>query len=130
MKKINTITLFCAAILLSGCGSGNKAKNLVSDFLDENLKNNDISEIEFSALDSTSLVSDSIINVMRSDIGKSNVFKSGIKYADRTKGQKLYFISVNYKASDGKKMKHTFYMDNKVNEIVCVKTDVVNEESV
>ena len=65
MKKIKTITLFCAAILLSGCGSGNKAKNLVSDFLDVNLKNNDISDVEFSALDSTSLVSDSIINVMR-----------------------------------------------------------------
>ena len=42
MKKIKTITLFCAAILLSGCGSENKAKNLVSDFLDVNLKNNDI----------------------------------------------------------------------------------------
>ena len=125
MKKIKTITLFCAAILLSGCGSGNKAKNLVSDFLDVNLKNNDISDVEFSALDSTSLV-----NVMRSDMGKSNVFKSGIKYADRIKGQKLYFISVNYKASNGKKMKHTFYMNSNVNDVVCVKTDVVNTENI
>ena len=125
MKKIKTITLFCAAILLSGCGSGNKAKNLVSDFLDVNLKNNDISDVEFSALDSTSL-----INVMRSDMGKSNVFKSGIKYADRIKGQKLYFISVNYKASNGKKMKHTFYMNSNVNDVVCVKTDVVNTENI
>lgn len=130
MKKIKTITLFCAAILLSGCGSENKAKNLVSDFLDVNLKNNDISDVEFSALDSTSLVSDSIINVMRSDMGKSNVFKSGIKYADRIKGQKLYFISVNYKASNGKKMKHTFYMNNNVNDVVCVKTDIVNTENI
>lgn len=130
MKKIKTITLFCAAILLSGCGSGNKAKNLVSDFLDVNLKNNDISDVEFSALDSTSLVSDSIINVMRSDMGKSNVFKSGIKYADRIKGRKLYFISVNYKASNGKKMKHTFYMNNNVNDVVCIKTDVVNKEDI
>lgn len=129
MKQIKILPLFCSAILLSGCGSGNKEEKLVSDFLNENLKENNISQVMFSKLDSTSHISDSVIGVMRNDIEKSKLFKNGIKYGNRAKGKKLYFISVNYTASNGKKMKHTFYLDKNTDNIVCIKTDAVNTEN-
>lgn len=129
MKLIKILPLFCSAILLSGCGSGNKEEKLVSDFLNENLKENNISQVMFSKLDSTSHISDSVIGVMRNDIEKSRLFKNGIKYGNRAKWKKLYFISVNYTASNGKKMKHTFYLDKNTDNIVCIKTDAVNTEN-
>lgn len=63
MKLIKILPLFCSAILISGCGSGNKEEKLVSDFLNENLKENNISQVMFSKLDSTSHISDSVIGV-------------------------------------------------------------------
>lgn len=113
MRLAKTLSLFCAAILMTGCGSGNKEEKLVSDFLNKNLKENNISQVTFSEVDSTSHVSDSVIGIMRNDAERSGLFRSGLKYTERTKGQKLHFISVSYTASNGKRMRHTFYLDKK-----------------
>ena len=42
MRLAKTLSLFCAAILMTGCSSGNKEEKLVSDFLNKNLKENNI----------------------------------------------------------------------------------------
>lgn len=125
MRLAKTLSLFCAAILMTGCCSGNKEEKLVSDFLNKNLKENNISQVTFSEVDSTSHVSDSVIGIMRNDAERSGLFRSGLKYAERTKGQKLHFISVSYTASNGKRMRHTFYLDKKADNVICIKNDDV-----
>ena len=125
MRLAKTLSLFCTAILMTGCGSGNKEVKLVSDFLNKNLKENNISQVTFSEVDSTSHVSDSVIGIMRNDAERSGLFRSGLKYAERTKGQKLHFISVSYTASNGKRMRHTFYLDKKADNVICIKNDDV-----
>lgn len=125
MRLAKTLSLFCAAILMTGCSSGNKEEKLVSDFLNKNLKENNISQVTFSEVDSTSHVSDSVIGIMRNDAERSGLFRSGLKYAERTKGQKLHFISVSYTASNGKRMRHTFYLDKKADNVICIKNDDV-----
>lgn len=125
MRLAKTLSLFCAAILMTGCGSGNKEEKLVSDFLNKNLKENNISQVTFSEVDSTSHVSDSVIGIMRNDAERSGLFRSDLKYAERTKGQKLHFISVSYTASNGKRMRHTFYLDKKSDNVICIKNDDV-----
>lgn len=125
MRLAKTLSLFCAAILMTGCGSENKEEKLVSDFLNKNLKENNISQVTFSEVDSTSHVSDSVIGIMRNDAERSGLFRSGLKYAERTKGQKLHFISVSYTASNGKRMRHTFYLDKKADNVICIKNDDV-----
>ena len=125
MRLAKTLSLFCAAILMTGCGNGNKEEKLVSDFLNKNLKENNISQVTFSEVDSTSHVSDSVIGIMRNDAERSGLFRSGLKYAERTKGQKLHFISVSYTASNGKRMRHTFYLDKKADNVICIKNDDV-----
>ena len=125
MRLAKTLSLFCAAILMAGCGSGNKEEKLVSDFLNKNLKENNISQVTFSEVDSTSHVSDSVIGIMRNDAERSGLFRSDLKYAERTKGQKLHFISVSYTASNGKRMRHTFYLDKKADNVICIKNDDV-----
>ena len=79
----------------------------------------------FSEVDSTSHVSDSVIGIMRNDAERSGLFRSDLKYAERTKGQKLHFISVSYTASNGKRMRHTFYLDKKADNVICIKNDDV-----
>ena len=91
MRLAKTLSLFCAAILMTGCGSGNKEEKLVSDFLNKNLKENNISQVTFSEVDSTSHVSDSVIGIMRNDAERSGLFRSGLKYAERTKGAETAF---------------------------------------
>lgn len=125
MRLAKTLSLFCAAILMTGCGNGNKEEKLVSDFLNKNLKENNISQVTFSEVDSTSHVSDSVIGIMRNDAERSGLFRSDLKYAERTKGQKLHFISVSYTASNGKRMRHTFYLDKKADNVICIKNDDV-----
>lgn len=125
MRLAKTLSLFCAAILMTGCGCGNKEEKLVSDFLNKNLKETNISQVTFSEVDSTSHVSDSVIGIMRNDAERSGLFRSGLKYAERTKGQKLHFISVSYTASNGKRMRHTFYLDKKADNVICIKNDDV-----
>lgn len=50
MRLAKTLSLFCTAILMTGCGNGNKEEKLVSDFLNKNLKETNISQVTFPKL--------------------------------------------------------------------------------
>ena len=62
-----------AALLLCACGKQYKAEDTVKAFLDINLKSGNY-DVSFTKIDSTKLISDSIVNVMR--IGECLVFLS------------------------------------------------------
>ncbi len=121
MKTKHILTAIIAATILIGCGQEHKAKSLVTSFLDNNLKDNSYSIEDYSKLDSTFYVTDSMINVMRGNVGNIGTFKQ-IKYSDKGNTNKLLFIHVKYKHK-GKSWKQTFYMDDNLNQIISLKND-------
>ena len=119
----NITILFCTAILITGCGQKLNNEKLIKDFLDKNITDNNISDIVFSETDSTVYINDSTIKNMRAETEKLPIFKKNIKYGERNDTKKMYYVNVGYKTSDGNKMRHTFYIDNKMQYVICVKTD-------
>lgn len=122
----HTLLAFCAAALFTGCGQKHDAEQLIGDFLDSNLKDNAISGKQFSDLDSTLYVSDSMMNVMRDAAVHSGIYKERIKYASRP-SQKLLFMDVSYSDASGKRMKQTFYLDENITGVVAVKQTAEHE---
>lgn len=68
--------IVCVIVMaaLSGCGKQHKAEEVVKDFLDVNLKENNYS-ISFTKIDSTRLVTDSAVNAMRENAKKIQLLK-------------------------------------------------------
>jgi PBP1b-binding outer membrane lipoprotein LpoB len=120
MKKI-FILLFSSAILLMGCGEEHQAQRLVKGFLDNNLKNNDISEVEYSNIDSTFFITDSMIRVMRNSTSNDVEFKKKMSYSPGKINRKKMFLSVRFNTIKGDKKKYTFYLNDSCTEIICLK---------
>ncbi|MGM9704733.1 MAG: hypothetical protein ACI3YB_01920 [Prevotella sp.] len=123
MQIRKTALSLCAATILVGCGQKLNNEKLIKDFLDKNITDKDISEISFSRTDSTVHVSDSTIRSLRAKSDKLPIFRKNIEYGERRDTKKMYYVNVEYKTSDGEKMRHTFYIDAKMQNVVCVKTD-------
>lgn len=113
----------CAATLFLSCGQGINNEKLIKTFLDENITDKGISELSFSQTDSTVHVSDSTIKSLRASTAKLPIFKKKIEYGERQNTKKMYYVHVEYKTSDGKRMRHTVYLDDKMQHVVCLKTD-------
>jgi len=119
MKRISVIPLALCAIIFTSCGKEYKAKSTVKDFISENFIVEDYSIDSYARLDSTTYVTQEMINRMRQEANKNTEFKKGIKYTER-KGEKLLYLPVTMKIKD-EKVKHTFYLTEDVQEIVAFK---------
>lgn len=124
MKLTRTaIIAFCAMMAISGCGGPKSgAQKLVKEFLKENLADPNYKNIYFSDLDSTFYVTDSIVQVMRTNADTSTVFKKNIKWAEGPIARKKHFLHVGYKIGD-KKVKQTFYFDDSLTRVISFKID-------
>ena len=124
MRRIMTAVIaFVVVMAIASCGgSKNDAERLVKDFLKENLVEPDYKYIDFSDLDSTFYVNDSIVKAMREINDTTSVFKKGIKYAEGQDSRKKHFIHVSYRMGE-KKVKQTFYLDDQLTRILSFKND-------
>ncbi len=107
-----------AALLLLSCGEGHDSKTLVKDFMKHNMILDDYKIIGWSQLKDTYFVSDSMTNVMHKNAELSGLVKQGVRYTPST--EKLKFIQVEYKVYEDT-LKQTFYFDDKLTGVVCVK---------
>ncbi len=96
------IILGVALLLFVSCGQQQKAKSSVKDFVENQLKK-DVSYLEFSDVDSTRAISDSLLEAMRDRAGQ------GISYGER-KDRKLLHIRAKY-LLDKDTMSATFYLE-------------------
>ena len=124
MKRILlSIIVLTAMMVPVGCDKPtNDAQRLVKEFLKDNLKNADFKILDFSKVNSTSLISDSIFHAMRDNATKNSLFKKDIQYADGPKTDVLKFIRVKYKV-DKDTCQQTFYLDEQLTRVVSLKTD-------
>lgn len=112
-------TCLAAVVIMSGCGKQHQAESVVSDFLDNNLKTDDYSA-SFTKIDSTKLVSDSMIGIMRKNAEKNTAFKSGIKYEGKAK-QRMYVFTKAIISIGNDTIRQTFYLTPDMTQVVSFK---------
>jgi len=119
--------IITAAAIVTGCKQGDDEHRLVGEFLDKHLTNNSISDLKVSDADSTFLINDSLINVMRTAQAKTSIFKKDVVYGERCTKAPLYYVVARYTTHDGRKVRQTFYLNKKNNSVVCIKNDPYDE---
>ena len=100
MKKL--IYIIGVVLLLAACGQQQQAKSSVKDFVESQL-HRDASYLDFSGVDSTRAITDSLIQVLRSRAGQ------GIQY-QAPSGKTLLHIRTQYLVDDDT-LSATFYLD-------------------
>ena len=124
------IFIFAGMLLLVACGQRHTAKSSIEQFLSENLQQpDDMTILHFGRIDSTRIISDSIIYNMRESTSKLKYFNKGINYAERTSNQSLLFIRTSYIIGKDT-LESTFYMDKTTQEVVAFKSIVKNAENI
>ncbi len=104
--------------LLCSCGKQHKAESAINEFLDKNLVESDYSA-SVSGVDSTSYVTDSMINVMRTDASRNRHFKLGISYGYPSSNVYVYAKTVIIIGKDT--LKQTYYLDRNMNDVIAFK---------
>ena len=111
MKKVIYI-LGVVLLLFASCGRQQQAKSSVKDFVETQL-HLDASYIDFSSVDSTRAITDSLIQVLRGRAGQ------GIRYQDPS-GKTLLHIRAQYLVDDDT-LSATFYLDPATLGVVAYK---------
>lgn len=117
--RLAVVIIIMAAF--ASCAGNREAKKVVREFLDTNLKAESYDTEYFSKVDSTFLITDSLVGVMRKNTQACRLFRD-IKYAEGGKTKKLNFIMVRYRIGD-KTIRQTFYLDDMTTRVVCLKND-------
>ena len=99
-------------MLFASCGQRQQAKSVVKDFM-ETYKQGDVDYLEFSDIDSTKVLSDSIINALQQQAGKNVTFQK------RTSAM-LLLIRAKY-LLDEDTCSTTFYLDPSTMGVVACK---------
>lgn len=121
-KTIKTaIVALAVAMAFTNCNrEKSRAQTLVKDFLKENLVENDFKVMDFSKLDSTTFVSDSMAHIMRAKMANNKLFKPEMRFPKGPKTKKLYFIRVKYRIEKDTILQ-TFYFDDELSRVVSFK---------
>jgi hypothetical protein len=112
MRIINIIGISLTVLLLVSCGLQQNAKSLVKDFVEDCL-HQDADYLDFTSVDSTRTVTDSVIIALRQQ-GPEDV-----PYVER-KGRTLLFIRAKYLV-DKDTLSATFYLDSDLTGVVAYK---------
>ncbi|MCR4583581.1 MAG: hypothetical protein K5764_08540 [Prevotella sp.] len=108
-----------ALLLLTSCGEQHKASSMAEDFVENYaLSPEKMTDREFADLDTTLLVSDSVLLKLRTT--DDPLFKKGITYPTLTADRKHYFLRMRFQY-EGEEMSRTFYFDGALKEIIAIK---------
>ncbi|WP_298451080.1 hypothetical protein [uncultured Prevotella sp.] len=120
MKRYIKILMACSIVIFSvSCGKQHKAESVVKDFLDKNITEPEYS-ISFNSIDSTKNITDSMINVMKNNAKKDNLFKKEIAYGSST-GSKPYIFTKTRIYNGKDTMMYTFYIDRMLQSVIAFK---------
>ena len=111
MKRIYLI-IGVALLLFASCGRQQQAKSSVKDFVEQQL-HRDVSYLDFSSVDSTRAITDSLIQTLRNRAGQ------GVQYQNPS-GATLLHIRAQY-LQDEDTLSATFYLDPATMGVVAYK---------
>ena len=116
--RTRNIIIGVLVLLLASCGQQYKAKQLVKDFVKEHAKE-EIDIDSFSNLDSTKVISDSLLLVLQSNAAKDTLFKD-VRFTIERTSPTLLYIRMRYGA-DSLNQSRTFYFDKDLTGIIAFK---------
>ena len=120
MKSSRAYIILCVAmLLLASCGQQYAAKQKVKEFVRQHATE-EIDITSFSDLDSTKVISDSLLQVLRSRAMSDPFFKKGFKFTAERTGTTLLYIRMKY-GEDSLGLSKTFYFDKDLTGIVAFK---------
>ena len=108
----NLIYIIGVMLLLTACGQQQRAKSVVKDFM-ETYQQGDVDYLEFSDVDSTKVLSDSLINALQQQAGKKVSFQ-------KRNSTTLLLIRAKYLLDDDT-CSTTFYLDPSTMGVVACK---------
>ena len=108
----NLIYIIGVMLLLTACGQQQRAKSVVKDFM-ETYQQGDVDYLEFSDVDSTKMLSDSLINALQQQAGKKVSFQ-------KRNSTTLLLIRAKYLLDDDT-CSTTFYLDPSTMGVVACK---------
>ena len=110
-----------AMLLLASCGQRYQAKGIVKDFV-KAYATEEIDITSFSDLDSTRVISDSLILALRDKAKSDPLFKKDFQLADKPDGATLLFIRMRFQLpNDTIEQSRTFYFDKDLTGIIAFK---------
>ncbi len=126
IRKHILYLILCSAVLLAtSCGQQYKAKRIAEDFMKSNLKDaTRLKVTKLTSLDSTKVLSDSVISDLRQRAENTSHYKRGITYSPGGMTKKLLLSRVSYELN-GKRHQDTYYFDDSMTRVVAFK---INEE--
>ena len=117
-SRVHILLISIGLLLLASCGQRYEAKQLVKSFVKEHATEKiDISS--FSDLDSTKVISDSLLQEMRQRAQKDTLFKN-VELGSIPLSTTLLFIRMRYGA-DSLNQSRTFYFDKDLTSIIAFK---------
>lgn len=119
MRKL--FILIISAVLMGSCGQRYEAKDIVRDFLKEQMVTDDYA-LQFGKLDSTYRINDSIMGDLQKRCATDKLFKQPVKLADY-KGIKTKLLLSTKIIMKDDTLRRTFYLDPdlKAKRILAVK---------
>lgn len=112
-----------AVLLLASCGQQHDAEQIVKDFMETNMKDGaQVSSLDFDDMDSTKLITDSVITRIRATAKEAALYKSDIRYSGRNGVKKLYILRARYYVNKEEQC-DTYYLDAGLTGVVAFKTN-------
>lgn len=112
------IGMAAVVLLFVACGQQHDAEQVVKAFVDDNMEQPEkVTSRDFADLGQTRHISDSLITVMRQRGAEG--FKQGIQYGGMPQGD-LFYLRMKY-VKGGDTLSNTFYIDEKLQEVVAFK---------
>ena len=119
--KVVITAMLVAVMAFSSCNKEKTAaKELVKEFLKENLVSEDHKVLYCYDLSTTKFVTDSMCQEMRAKMASNKRFKPNIHYAEGPASKNLHFIRVKYRV-DKDTVYQTFYLDEQQTRVVAFK---------
>ncbi len=117
-SRVHILLISIGLLLLASCGQRYEAKQLVKSFVKEHATEKiDISS--FSDLDSTKVISDSLLQVLQTNATKDTLFKD-VHFTTQRTSPTLLYIRMRYGA-DSLNQSRTFYFDKDLTTIIAFK---------
>ena len=112
------IICILALLLFTACGQRYQAKSLVKDFVKAHAVE-ELNITDFTDLDSTRVISDSLFRAMQQNAAKDPLFKD-VDFSGAKATSTLLYIRMRYQ-KDTLELSNTFYFDKDLTAVIAFK---------
>lgn len=130
MRKLvlnKALTIVVSALLLTlfvstSCNPERRqARKVAIDFMTHYLSDSQIRRCHFSKLDSTKVISDDILEQLRTKARNNEMFNNDITFDESKAKLPIYYISSTYSDKEGTEHRITFYLNPSLDNVISVK---------